>query len=458
MPSVKSAPFSFIRFEDLTDAYCPEEAVYKLPAFQKYDHKFQFIIEGDIAESEIIQLGVNGFTNAFTPAVEAVKLDYKYKLSITGLASPFLLKSFAIGAILKTYNLSVTFNQFLEIIKEDFNIEPIIEGDSLVFSYHCKLPVQLLVGTAPTSYNTVTYYWNQAFVAAPGNYIPGYDPMVVIDNPKPLCFRYTIHRSSVDDILATSNEFEIMQDDCYISKLVYKCDENAFAFIYGESVENVVWLPFYLSRPSHPQKRTVYIKSNGRQQLLSANIEKEYLLQTNWMIELFHECMTVALHHDTVIIQNANIREKQVEVISSDNYAAEWNGDYELITAPAKAKIKVASFGERNSNCGEEGCGPSGVCAAPTDLGVFEITTNSATAFWTSPGGISTTAEINLFRADTPGTPVSGYPLILGDGVLEHTFTGLEPATDYQFQVRYHCGATQSAWVQLAADPDFTTL
>jgi hypothetical protein len=454
--AIKSVPYSFVRFEDLTDAYCNGEAEYKLPAYLKHNEKFQFIVDSDLTDTVNILLGVNGSHTYFTAPVLAQILSYKHKLSLGGgLSSSFLLVSFAIGTTIKTYNLTVTIDEFIAIINDDFGINVSIVSNELVFVYDCKLPVELIVGSGPTTYNTVSYFWHQGYAVAPDYYILGYDP--TFDTQKLKCFQYSLHIEATNIVLGLSNLFTVLETDCYYSKITYSCNENAFGFIYG-GLENSNWLPVYLSRPTHPQKRTVYVKSNGRQVLLSANVEKEYLLQTDHMTELFHECMAIAMSHDNIKFENGNIREKAVEVISSDNYTPDWNNEFELITCQGKTKIKVASFGETNSNCGSDNCGATGVCGAPTGLSIGSITSNSAIASWISPGGLSQTAEIILHRADTPGTPVSGYPQILAPGATNHTFTGLEDGTAYQFSVRYHCGATQSAWINLPADPDFETL
>jgi hypothetical protein len=463
MSSIKSLPFSFVRFgESVEDFYCAGEAEYKLPAYDHHEVKFQFLVEGYLPEASELKLGVNGIL--FSPAIMATKVDYKHRLTLSFPLTTFYLVSFAIGSNYKLYNRTVTLAEFLELINNDFGIEAVIDGTYLVFNYNCKLPAELIASASTpelaVTMNTVSWFWHQGYIDTLEAGEIGFTDEIIGAG----CFHYTFGSDPADptsatDVLGISNQFYIVNDDCFTSLLNYACDENAFSFIYSGGQRNQVRLPFYLSRPTHPQKRTVYIKSNGKQKLLSANVEKEYQFNTDWMIELFHECMAIAFSHESVVITNNNIREKTVEVIQADNYKTDWNSEFELVSAPGSGKIKVATFGHTNSNCNteEEDCA-GGVCGVPGGLAIGSITQTSAIASWTSLGGLSVTAEIDIIRADTPGSSLAGYPLILAPGALTHQFINLEDGTAYQFRVRYHCGATQSAWVSLPADPDFETL
>jgi hypothetical protein len=68
----------------------------------------------------------------------------------------------------------------------------------------------------------------------------------------------------------------------------------------------------------------------GRKKTASALVEKEYLIETEQMPEVFHECLAIALSHDSVVIRNVNIREITVEVIETENYAPDWDGDVQF--------------------------------------------------------------------------------------------------------------------------------
>jgi hypothetical protein len=104
-------------------------------------------------------------------------------------------------------------------------------------------------------------------------------------------------------------------------------------------------------------------------------------------------------------------------------------------------------------------------CAIPTGLSIGNITQNSATASWVMPaGGNSIGIEIDIQEANVPPTgSLAGYPIVLPSGTTQYTFNGLlssfPDGQAYQFQIRNKCaGGGNSAWVELVADPDFTTL
>ena len=355
MPTtIKSVPFSFIRFEDLSNAYCPGQTCYILPAYLKHEAKFQFIVDGYLGDAEKVKLGMNGVS--FAPAVYANLLDYKYRADYqVDLNLPFYVSSVVFGPTEIIYNKVFTATEFLQALEDDFGIEAYYEDTYIVFIHPCKqcFKVFSMQDDAELTWEAFDYFWNQGYVQAPD--------IDLTENS----FYYSLLKEDVvaDVPLGNSNTFQKITNDCYTSLLTCNCNENAFGFYYNAGQVNQVRLPFYLSRPTHPQKKEVYINSKGVHQTLSAFVEKEYQLQTDWMIELFHECMAIALSHDTIIIKNSNIREKTVQVISSDGYTAEWNNDHELITAPGKGKVRVSSFGYANNNCDTEEDDCTGGCA-----------------------------------------------------------------------------------------------
>jgi hypothetical protein len=110
-------------------------------------------------------------------------------------------------------------------------------------------------------------------------------------------------------------------------------------------------LPFYLTKPQWPQKKNVYKFSNGKQKLLSATVEKQYLLKADFMPVTFHESFTTALLHDYVKIECANIIDSPVEIINSESYTVDWGDDEtEQETAQGRSVLTVSTFGFRNDN------------------------------------------------------------------------------------------------------------
>jgi hypothetical protein len=470
MATIKSLPHSFIRFEDLQDAYCPENAPYNLPAYVKHEVKFQFEVEGYVPDTDKIKLGVNGVPMA--PDVYAELVNYKYKFTLPFFADPFYLKSFAIGGLFKEYDRIVSIEEFLQLLYDDFSIVATIEDNLyLVFNYSCKAPVEFKgSATGPEDIQESTeveYFWGQGYVASPYvdivipencSYNAGspYLPYDVLGPCGP-CFVYTLHHEEDDNaVLGSTNSFNKIGDPCFTTLLTYSCNENAFGFSYAGDRENQVRLPFYLSRPNFPQQRGVYINSRGRHKVLTATVEKEYQLQTDAMIELFHQCMAIALNHDNITLAGDSFREKVVEVISSDNYTPDWNNDYDIPTANAKTKVKVAQFGYTNSNCETEdddcnsGVGEGG-CGDPANLLISDIGPLTAHATWDAVTG-ATAYEIDVATdAETPIRP-DGYPKVIDTN--SHDFEGLLASQDWTWKVRAICGTEESNWVD---GPDFST-
>lgn len=467
MASIISCPFSFVRFEPVDDFYCQGEAKYILPNSNRHEVKFQFLVDGYIPEDDAIKLGYKG--TPLDGPIYAELVDYKYRMELAfyTAGSSFTLISFAIGTLYREYNKLVTWEEFLQILLDDFGIEAYIdEGDPnyLVFPYGCKLDVEFKAQEPdhdPVTMDEVEYFWNQGYVAAPDEEIEdnsicrpvgGEYGQYDVCGPA-TCFYYTLHHEQDDDaILGSTNEFYRLTDLCFTSLLTYWCNENYADFNYQSDRKNQVRLPISLSRPVHPQKRSVYITSKGRQKLLSANAEKEYQLETDWMIELFHECMVIALLHDNIILKNDNIREKTVEILSSE-YNAEWNNEFNLIEAPGKGKVKVATFGQTNNNCesSDDDCSGSGACGLPTNLQISDIESDTATASWDA---VDNASAYEIFVATDAEPPISpdGYPKIIT--TTSHDFEGLVPGTAWTWKVRAICGTEESAWVD---GPDFET-
>lgn len=74
-------------------------------------------------------------------------------------------------------------------------------------------------------------------------------------------------------------------------------------------------------------------------------------------------------------------------------------------------------------------------CPVPTGF-TASGGTSSITISWNNMGGVVTSYEVTIYKADTPGTPLSGYPLVT---TSPHTFVGLLPGTNYWVYVRSLC-------------------
>ncbi len=346
MPDIiKSVPFSFVRF-DTPVGGTSLDIPYSLPAFTNHDVAFQFKVENDKPIADTFALGVGDATGgssvALSPTVLATFASYRVR--ITGL-SPFptlYLRSIQVGAQTVTYdNVLITLQDLKDAFYDDFGVE--INGDAFILETNA-----LVVATggatelgADTTFFTFTKYWNTGYFNVSG---------IAID-PALKCFTYCILENGTGTFVAASNVFKVVTEEDFTSFVTYKAANSCLEFIYSHDEENRIRLPFYLRQPQFPGTRVVHKKSNGVSQLLSATVEKEYVLETELMPEVFHECLKLALIHDTVTIQNKNIREQTVQVLESDNYNVGWEQEADILVAQGRSKVKVATYGYTNSNC-----------------------------------------------------------------------------------------------------------
>jgi hypothetical protein len=111
---------------------------------------------------------------------------------------------------------------------------------------------------------------------------------------------------------------------------------------------NRIRLPLYLKTPQFPTEANRFRLSDGTSKTLSVVIRKTWALQTDYMGELTHQKLVIALNHDNVSIEG-------------DKYAggATVDGDYEISwpdfldypLGQAEVKIQVTPFDATNSNC-----------------------------------------------------------------------------------------------------------
>lgn len=335
---IRSAKFSFVRFEHPEDNDYSLDIPFSLPAFDQHKVAFQFVVDNDRDIAQDIKLGIadeNGILITDL-AINASIVAYRYKLAISGISSPFLLNSITVDSITISYGFSCTRNMFRQIILDDFGIE--MSGDYFVLSDSVSVSASIGLSTL-----TATKYWHQGFVSVSD---------VVIDQD---CFTYALLHTD-NSVLAYSNCFKVTDEEEFTSLCTYYCNEDAFDFFYEDSTKaNVIRLPFHLTQPQFPKSRTVDRKSDGSKRVLSSFVEKEYQIQTEQMPEVFHECMAIMLSHDNISIHNTNIREVDVEVVESDNYNPKWEqeeGSEKLVPfGKATGKVKVANYGYTNSNC-----------------------------------------------------------------------------------------------------------
>lgn len=179
------------------------------------------------------------------------------------------------------------------------------------------------------------------------------------------CFTLKFYGSESDGKLDTflfeTNCFIKICDPCWTSKIKYRCDEDSFGFDYStqyadsgglEDFYNSIRLPFYLTEPQYPVKRTVFTKSDGSRKKLSARIENSYEFLTDYMPKDWHEKLIVALEHDIVIIDNVNSGLPDNSQFNNEkDYKIDWQRFLNYPTATASGQLMLTPYFNVNSNC-----------------------------------------------------------------------------------------------------------
>lgn len=112
--------------------------------------------------------------------------------------------------------------------------------------------------------------------------------------------------------------------------------------------KNRIRLPVQITKPQYPDERSVFRNAAGVTQTLSVVVRKEYLGDTDWMPEKWHERFVMALSHDNVNIEG----DKYLGGVSKEgDYEINWQDFLDYPTAPAKFKVQVTPFAATNSNC-----------------------------------------------------------------------------------------------------------
>lgn len=111
---------------------------------------------------------------------------------------------------------------------------------------------------------------------------------------------------------------------------------------------NRIRLPLYLKTPQFPTEANRFRKSNGESQTLSVTIRKQYNVQTDYMGELTHQRLVIALNHDNVTIEG----DKYVGGVTVDSdYEIQWPDWLDYPLGQGTVKIQVTPFDMTNSNC-----------------------------------------------------------------------------------------------------------
>lgn len=162
-----------------------------------------------------------------------------------------------------------------------------------------------------------------------------------------------------------SQEFYYTSDLCFTEVIRYKCNDNAYGFLYadldtflGASHYNQARLPITLHSPQPITQKTGFKLSDGSFKTLAATKEEIIEVLVDYMDRDLHRALDCAIDHDFLYI----FREPAEECVytnsqffhpEDDKYEVAWDdkpGNYRGI-AQAKFKLKPTPFYSQNSNC-----------------------------------------------------------------------------------------------------------
>lgn len=113
----------------------------------------------------------------------------------------------------------------------------------------------------------------------------------------------------------------------------YRNDNNAFGFDYvseGYRLEdgfyNQLRIPAKVWKASYPKTTKIQKNSNGLRSKYFADVDKKFVLNTGRLPEEMHDALSIALEHNTVLIDEIEY------VCSSEDYEPEWNKSSALAT------------------------------------------------------------------------------------------------------------------------------
>jgi hypothetical protein len=217
MDIIKSAPFSFVRFEHPVDNDYSLDIPFSLPAFEKHNIGFQFIVDTDRPLTSPIKLGVsstNGLLlSVFSPEVYAAVLSYKYRLTNINSVAVFDLQFISINSVTIIYNQTVTPGIFAQILSDDWGVDMVDD----YFVLDAPLNVQISAthsGTPMFPAGNFPKYWHQAYIAIANS------PITQTDS-----FTYALLEPD-DTVIAYSNEFKITDEEEFTTLARYYGDEN----------------------------------------------------------------------------------------------------------------------------------------------------------------------------------------------------------------------------------------
>lgn len=183
------------------------------------------------------------------------------------------------------------------------------------------------------------------------------------------CFRIIIIESIVEGdnrvstAIGCTNCFMAVRNDCYLSVLGYYSNEDGMTFRYqkdnGNPINeliNKIELPLYLKNMQPVIESGSYMRSDGSRKKLFSRIYKEWELETDYMPQVWHDKLNIALQHDYVNLWNMWQSSQDIDdttaITIDEPYQIDWIKGKNHPYAKASTKVRSAEAESAyNMNC-----------------------------------------------------------------------------------------------------------
>ena len=196
-----------------------------------------------------------------------------------------------------------------------------------------------------------SFYSNAGYTVNTGLHVKITDTSFGIQYETDKCFRIRITCNGVyyySNLLRYINPATV--DMTTYSLIGYQCtnDRTEFGFPYYITYSyNQLRLPVLLKEPQFPEESVIYKDRNGVRRVLSASIDFEYTLETDFMPVEWHQNLVIALGHDYFYIEGVQYQKNgEYEVNYEDEYITDCG--QKLYKATAKVLKNIT---QRNTNC-----------------------------------------------------------------------------------------------------------
>lgn len=365
---IRSPKNSFVNFNpEYLDCSALDTRQSALPVYDNFGIKFQFLLEDRVSSGSVFKAAVCSADCEllYNPNYTAIKICdrfvFTYNSGIDILTSadfPILVGNYTpdpgqpqIPA--GTY----TEIEFIDIINDLY--ETTLPGIDSINCCDDPYPVMsgivvFINGNAEEI--TLSEYYSRAWVDFPPTAMGG---TVQVGD----CFRYCI-TTEANEVIACSNLFTRVQDECYTTLFRYYNEENGFGFKYlavdvdGETVitENTIrlYVNFRNQQPANLQENTSRLP-NGTYQRTSTIYDWQYTAQVAPLSDEQYRQLTALLKHDKVFATEY-LTGIDGKITALGVPEIDYPDRIRKPTNPGTFTIIDESAGETNNNCGSS-CG-----------------------------------------------------------------------------------------------------